>query len=305
VTVDRTLTVSGLAHHFDGRAALDGVSFTVRPGRLTGFVGANGAGKTTTMRVIMGVLKPDEGTVLFGGQRMNLDIRRRVGYMPEERGLYPKMKVLDQLVYLGRLLGVAKGTAKERAERLLEEVGLADRAGDLLHVLSLGNQQRVQVAAALIHNPEVLVLDEPFSGLDPSAMDAMGERLRERAQAGVPVLFSSHQLELVERLCDDLVVIHHGKIVAAGESSQLREERAGHRYRIEIRGYPTWVPDMQGVRVVSPGHEGGPGRGPTVVELDDSVDAASVLAAAQQAGAVTEFGRLRPTLSQVFAEVTQ
>lgn len=305
VTDARTLTVRGLTHKFGDRTALSDVTFDVRPGRLTGFVGGNGAGKTTTMRAIVGVMQPDAGQVTFGGQPMTLEVRRGIGYMPEERGLYPKMKVLEQLVFLGRVLGVPKQEAARRAKRLLSDFGLTDRSDDVLHTLSLGNQQRVQVAAALIHEPSLLVLDEPFSGLDPSAMNLMGDQLRERAGAGVPVLFSSHQLDLVEKLCDDIVLIHEGAVVATGEVDALREQRAGKRYRVEIEGQPGWQPNLPGVRVIEMGgSHGRTGHGVTV-ELDPAVDAQVLLAAAQQAGPVAHFGRALPTLAELFLEVAR
>ncbi|WP_062527161.1 ABC transporter ATP-binding protein [Demequina rhizosphaerae] len=296
---DATLAVHGLTHDFGERRALDGVSFEVRPGRLTGFVGANGAGKTTTMRAIVGVLRPDAGTVTFGGSPMGLEVRRRIGYMPEERGLYPKMKVAEQLVYLARVLGVAKADAESRASGLLDALGLAERRDDLLHTLSLGNQQRVQVAAALIHEPDLLILDEPFSGLDPIAMDAMAARLRDRAEAGVPVLFSSHQLDLVERLCDDLVLIHDGRVVAAGDARALREERAGRRYRVAVAGEDAWRPALAGMTAVEAGPHG------TLVDLDDGADPQELLVAAQAAGPVTHFSRTVPSLAELFAEVVR
>ena len=279
--------------------ALDRVSFDVRPGRLTGFVGANGAGKTTAMRIIMGVLASDAGTVTLADRPLDLAARRRFGYMPEERGLYPKMRVLDQLVFLGRVRGLTPVLARTRAIELLEELELGDRMTDVLHTLSLGNQQRVQVAAALLHEPVLLILDEPFSGLDPIAVDAMAARLRARAEAGVPVLFSSHQLELVERLCDDLVVIHEGRIVARGDAAQLQEEHAGTRIRIVVDGGTDWLSAAPGVTVVSSDPRG------TVLELADGADGQSLLLEAQRHGAVREFGRVVPTLSEIFHEVTR
>jgi ABC-2 type transport system ATP-binding protein len=294
-----TLSVRGLSQTFGDRVALDDVTFDVQPGRLTGFVGGNGAGKTTTMRAIVGVMKPDAGAVTLGGEPMTLDVRRTIGYMPEERGLYPKMKVLEQLVFLGRILGVGKVEAERRAGGLLSDFGLEERADDMLHTLSLGNQQRVQVAAALIHDPTVLVLDEPFSGLDPNAMGAMSARLRERAGDGVPVLFSSHQLDLVEKLCDDIVLIHEGRVVATGEVDALREQRAGRRYRVQVEGQPEWRPDLPGVTVLEVGKAG------ATVTLDDDADAQDLLADAQRAGAVAHFGKVLPSLAELFTEVAK
>ena len=152
--------------------------------------------------------------------------RQRFGYMPEERGLYPKQKVADQLAYLGRLSGMSTASARAAIAEHLERFGLTDRADDRVEALSLGNQQRVQIIAALLHGPTALVLDEPFSGLDPAAVDAMADVLRDRAASGVPVLFSSHQLDLVERLCDNLIVLARGRVVAQGSVEALRERRS-------------------------------------------------------------------------------
>lgn len=294
------LSLMGVSRSFGSTVALADVSFAVRPGRMTGFVGANGAGKTTAMRIILGVLSPDEGRVELGGRPLTLPVRARFGYMPEERGLYPKMKIAEQLVYLGRVHGMSAAAARRRADELLTELGLDDRAHDQLQTLSLGNQQRVQVAAALIHDPVLLVLDEPFSGLDPLAVDRMGEQLRDRARAGVPVLFSSHQLELVERLCDDVVIIDHGRVVASGEAAELRNARAGRRLRVvvEPQADPTALVDgVSGATVVAHGD------GAVVVDLTPEADDQALLAAAQRQGAVREFARVVPTLAEIFREV--
>jgi ABC-2 type transport system ATP-binding protein len=216
------LQLTGVTKSYGSRPALDDVSFQVRPGRLTGFVGGNGAGKTTTMRIILGVLAKDAGTVTLDGAEVTASYRRRFGYMPEERGLYPKMKVLEQVVYLARLHGFSRADGEARATALLEQLGLGERLADNVETLSLGNQQRAQIAAALVHDPEVLILDEPFSGLDPLAVDVVAGVLQQRASEGAAVLFSSHQLDVVERLCDDLVIIAGGTIRAAGARESLR-----------------------------------------------------------------------------------
>lgn len=281
--------------------ALDGVDFSVGPGRMTGFVGANGAGKTTTMRIILGVTRADAGTVTWQGHQLDAALRRRIGYMPEERGLYPKMPVESQLVYLARLHGVAKDTARERVRSLLERLGLADRAGDRLDALSLGNQQRVQVAASLAHDPVLLVLDEPFSGLDPRAVDVMAELLREQVDRGVPVLFSSHQLELVERVCDDLVVVDSGRVVAAGPAQELRSRYATGRYRLECDPAPLWLGEEEGVTVLSV-----EGRR-ALVDLGeaDSGAAQRLLDRARDRGRVISFGPDVRSLAEIFREVTR
>ncbi|OIQ82662.1 ABC-type transporter ATP-binding protein EcsA [mine drainage metagenome] len=313
------LTLDAVTRRFGDRLALDGVSFEVRPGRVTGFVGANGAGKTTTMRIIMGVLAADSGHVRFGARPVDLPLRRQFGYMPEERGLYPKMKVVDQLVYLGRIHGLDAATARTRAEALLDALGLAERRTDVLGTLSLGNQQRVQVAAALLHDPVLLVLDEPFSGLDPLAVDLMAERLRERADAGVPVLFSSHQLELVERLCDDVVIISAGTVAAAGDARALRRARAGRRLRVVVtpsqrdksRGSadgssPLLLETLEAEFARASGVTAvGVDGDAFTVDLDEGADAQVVLATALRHGDVEEFGAIVPTLADIFREVVR
>lgn len=304
--MDRELRLVGISRSFGGHVALDDVSFTVRPGRTTGFVGANGAGKTTAMRIVLGVLAPDAGRVELGGEPLTLPVRARFGYMPEERGLYPKMKVADQLIYLGRVHGLDLATARRNTEALLAELGLADRADDVLHTLSLGNQQRVQVAAALVHDPILLVLDEPFSGLDPIAVDAMGALLRERAAAGVPVLFSSHQLELVERVCDDVVIIDHGRVVAAGEAQELRAARAGRRYRVRVARDGGAPLDAAALAAAVPGAtvvDGG--NGAAVVDLGTDGDEQALVAAALAQGALRELTPVVPTLAEIFREVVR
>ena len=231
------LELTGLSRRFGDVVALDGVTFTVPDGEIVGFVGPNGAGKTTTMRIALGVLEPDAGEVRWNGHLLDAEARRRFGYMPEERGLYPKMKVLEQLVYLARLHGLSRPDASRRAAETIEVLGVAERANDRVENLSLGNQQRVQLAAALVHRPDVLILDEPFSGLDPVGVDALTGVLRGEADGrGVPVVFSSHQLELVERLCDRVVLIDHGRIVAAGTIEELRSSRERRRLRVHVGG---------------------------------------------------------------------
>ena len=201
------LHIDRLSKRFGDVQALKDMSFSVHPGEIYGFVGSNGAGKSTTMRIALGVLEADSGEVRLGNTLMNDSLRRRIGYMPEERGLYAKEKIADQLKFLGQLHGMTAAAAQNNANHLLERLGLADRAEDKLETLSLGNQQRVQLAASLIHTPDLLILDEPFSGLDPVAVNVMSDMLVDRANAGVPVVFSSHQLGLVQRLCDRVGIV--------------------------------------------------------------------------------------------------
>ncbi|RZT77634.1 ABC-2 type transport system ATP-binding protein [Micromonospora violae] len=295
----RTLRLDGVDRSFGDRQVLRNVSFEVSAGRMTGFVGANGAGKTTTMRIILGVLAPDAGEVSWGGTALTRQDRRRFGYMPEERGLYPKMTTREQVTYLGRLHGLDAAAARRSTDALLDRVGLGERGDDLLETLSLGNQQRAQIAAALVHDPEVLVLDEPFSGLDPLAVETVVAVLRERAAAGVPVLFSSHQLDVVERLCDDLVIIGDGVIRAAGSRQQLRDSYTMPRFELVVEHDAGWVRDHPGVTVVEL-------DGARVVfDLPAGADEQPVLQAALARGPVRAFRPISPSLTEIFREVTQ
>ncbi len=291
------LVIDGLVRHFGSATAIEGVGFTVHAGELVGFVGGNGAGKTTTMRIIMGVLAADAGQVSFAGHPVTAAERARFGYLPEERGLYQKQRVLDQLVYLGRLHGMGQQQARTEAMTLLARLGLADRANDRLETLSLGNQQRVQIIAAVLHTPTALVLDEPFSGLDPEAVDALVGLVREHTARGIPVLFSSHQLDLVERLCDRVVVLARGGIVADGTPAALRN-KGTVRYRLVLSEDAGWVREQPGLAVLDVE------RGTAIVEPQSEDAAQALLAAAVRRGGVSEFARVVPTLSEIYREVT-
>ncbi len=288
------ITVEKLTRRYGDVTVVDDVSFEVRPGRTTGFVGANGAGKTTTMRMIMGVLAASAGDVLWQGSPITADERRRFGYMPEERGLYPRMKLRDQLVYFARLHGMSRADAQRRADDLLAHFGLEDRADDLLDELSLGNQQRIQIAASLVHHPSALVLDEPFSGLDPLAVDSMVELLQQEAR-DLPLLFSSHQLDLVERLCDDLVILSGGRLVAAGPVDELRS-RGADRYRVVLDGEDAaWLRDLRGVAVRDV-------DGPTALLDLAGLTAPELVRAVGERSAVLEVARDHQPLSEIFKE---
>ncbi|MBF4994242.1 ATP-binding cassette domain-containing protein [Arthrobacter gandavensis] len=291
------LQVRKLTRRFGEKTAVDSVTFDIPSGQMTGFVGANGAGKTTTMRMIMGVLSTTSGEILLDGAPLDAEARSSFGYMPEERGLYPKQPILDQLVYLGQLHRMSSAAARKGAVELLERFGLGGRTRDKLESLSLGNQQRVQIAASLLHKPSVLILDEPFSGLDPVAVDSMVELLRERTSAGVPVLFSSHQLDLVDRLCDNMVVLQQGKVIASGTGDDLRA-KAVNRHRLTISPDAGWVRDEPGVRVLDV-------AGPTaILQFDDDDARQRLLATALTRGSVEEFAPIRPSLSEIYREVT-
>ena len=287
------MAVEGLTKSFGGLAVLKGVSFTVQPGRILGFLGRNGAGKTTTMRCIFGLMDPDTGVVRYDGRELTRPIRRAFGYMPEERGLYPKMSVQSQLVHFGRLAGMGRAEARAASLAWLEQLGLAERRRDRLEQLSHGNQQRVQLAAALIHDPQVLVLDEPFSGLDPVGVGEMGDVLRQAAAGGATILFSSHQLDLVEGLCADVAIINGGRIVEHGDLESIRARSPLRRVEVGVDGR-AWVPsDVPVIRVG--------GERPHLL-VPAGVSAEALLAAARASGTITAFRYEPPTLSDLFHE---
>ena len=292
------LTVDRLSKRYGDVVALDDMTFTVAPGEIFGFVGSNGAGKSTTMRIILGVLEPDSGRVTLGDAPIDLRTRRRIGYMPEERGLYPKMKVGEQLVFLARLHGMSADAAADSARRWTQRLGVDQRYDDNVADLSLGNQQRVQLAAALVHDPDVLVLDEPFSGLDPVAVDVMSDVLKEKAAEGIPVIFSSHQLDLVQRLCDRVGIVATGRMRAEGAVDDLRTP-AGVILEIDGPDSTTrWADDCPGV-LEADYQTGGARLRVDPTALDDQ----AVLGRALDNGPVHRFARTTPDLTELFREV--
>ena len=294
------LQVDHLVRTYGTVRALDGMTFDVQPGAVTGFLGPNGAGKTTTMRAIFGLTALDAGEVRWEGRPIDFAARRRFGYLPEERGLYPTMKVLDQLVWLGELRGMSKEAATDAASGWLAELTLTDRAHDPLEELSLGNQQRVQLIGALIHEPDVLVLDEPFSGLDPVAVDSLSKVLVAEARRGATVVFSSHQLDLVEDLCERAVVVDRGRVVAEGTIDELTAG-ADPVLEIEVPTDPdgTWTAALDGIDVLSIN------AGRVRLQLPTGAGspaerAQAALDAARRAGPINRFGFERRSLAEVF-----
>jgi ABC-2 type transport system ATP-binding protein len=294
------LELRDLGRRYGDTVALDGLSLACPSGEVVGFVGPNGAGKTTAMRIAMGILEADAGDVLWHGEPISQDIQRTFGYMPEERGLYPKMRVDRQLRYLALLHGRSPADAEAAVGEWVTRLGLAEHAGQRVEELSLGNQQRVQLAGALVHAPPALILDEPFSGLDPIGTDVMSEVLAERAGAGAAVIFSSHQLDLVERICDRVAIVSRGRIVAAGRVEELRAQRSGPRLRVVVEGASDdWLAGVPGA-LVAARDDGG-----WLVELEHGADDQRVLDAARRAGRVSSFAPARPTLAELFREVVE
>jgi ABC-2 type transport system ATP-binding protein len=294
------LTLSDLHKRFGTVQALDGCSFSVERGRMLGFLGPNGAGKTTAMRAIFGLVELDGGEVLWDGRPVGLGDRLRFGYMPEERGLYPRMRVAEQIGYFARLHGVGANAASTAAADWLDRLGLAERADARLEELSHGNQQRVQLAAALVHEPELLVLDEPFAGLDPVAVHTLADALRGQAERGAAVLFSSHQLELVEDICDEVAIVDHGRVAATGKLATLRRRSQRREIAVELDGAPAdWLPHVDGVELVER-RDGG-----LRLSLGSDVDPELVLAEAGRTARVVRFSYGPPSLAELFLELVR
>jgi ABC-2 type transport system ATP-binding protein len=291
------LELDGLTRRFGPVVALDELTFTVPAGQVFGFLGPNGAGKTTAMRAILGISALDSGEIRWKGVPVTAEDRRRFGYMPEERGLYPSMVVHEQLEYLAELRGMPRAEARESAATWLDRLGVGDRAADKLEALSLGNQQRVQLAAAFVHAPELLVLDEPFSGLDPVGIDSLSGFLHDQAAAGATVVFSSHQLDLVEHICEAVAIINRGRVVATGTVDELTTAGPA-RLLVEVDGDAggRWATPLRGVEVL------GNNEGRLRLKLGPRTRAETVLRRAQGAGAVRHFSYERRRLSEVFRE---
>jgi len=276
------LTFAHVCKSFGPVRALKDCSFSVAPGRMLGFLGPNGAGKTTAMRAVFGLVAVDTGEVSWKSRPIVAEDRLRFGYMPEERGLYPRMRVGEQLEYLGTLHGLTAGAARLAASAWLDRLGLPERADAKVEELSHGNQQRVQLAAALLHEPDLLVLDEPFAGLDPVAVQMLAQVLRGEAERGAAVLFSSHQLDLVEDICQEVAIIDHGHVVATGDLNALRQASQRRRIRVQLENaQPAWM------------------------TLDREVDPARVLADAERAGRVVAFEYGPPSLGELFLELVE
>ena len=291
------LKLEGLTKRYNGVVALDGCSLEVPRGQMLGFLGPNGAGKTTAMRSVFGLVTLQEGQVTWDGLTIGRQEMLGFGYMPEERGLYPRMTVLDQVIYFGRLHGMERHAARDRARELLDELGLTERLDTRVQNLSHGNQQRVQLAVALTHSPNLMVLDEPFSGLDPVAAETMADVLRQLAADGAAVLFSSHQLDVVEHLCRDVAIIDEGAVVLSGRVDDLRASSPHRHVEMVVRGADAgWADSLPGASVrLRDGDR-------VLLEVSRDADPGRFFALASEAGEIIEFSFAPPPLSKVFRE---
>lgn len=286
----------GLHRKYGDTVALDGLTVSIPAGVVFGLLGPNGSGKTTSMRAVMGVTAVDAGEIRWEGRPVKREDRLRFGYMPEERALYPDMFVAEHLIYFARLHGATKADARVRTEDWLDRLNLSERAGEKVSNLSQGNKQRVQVANTLIHDPELMLMDEPFSGLDPVGIGFLASVLSERAEQGATVVFSSHQLDVVESLCSQVAIVHKGRLVSAGSTRDVTAP-TGKRLSLEVRGARSgWERRLKGVTVLSKKD------GRLDLELHDGHAVSAVLDQARKAGEVTEFAQVRRKMSEVFLD---
>jgi ABC-2 type transport system ATP-binding protein len=294
-----TLSIDGLHKRFGEIQALDGVSLSIPTGEVFGFLGANGAGKTTTMRIVLGLMRADEGTVSWMGREARSWPRRTWGYMPEERGLYLRMPVLEQLVHIAALYGVGRRQARTEAQAWLERFRIPDVGNRRLDSLSKGNQQKVQYIATILHDPDVLLMDEPFVGLDPVNVAMLKAAFLEMRDRGKTLVFSTHQLETAEALCDSVAIIHRGRIVASGTTREVRRS-TGHRavrFATAADDGLAWLDELPEVKVTRDGHDY------AELRVGRGTDAQDILRAAVARGEeVLRFEVTDPSLEDVFVE---
>jgi ABC-2 type transport system ATP-binding protein len=293
------LVLDALRKRYGAVQALDGISFVAQPGQVFGFLGPNGAGKTTTMRIVLDIIHADEGSVAWRGRRV-ADLQRRIwGYLPEERGLYPRMNVLDQLVFLGSLRGLARAEAARRARDWLRRFRIADFADRRAEQLSKGNQQKVQFIGAILHDPEILLMDEPFSGLDPINADLLKQALLELRDQGKAIVFSTHQMESVEELCDAIAIINRGRLVLSGPTTVVKQQAGRRVVRLGVAGNGelAWLNTLPNVSVSRSGldyHE---------IRLHDGIDPETILhEALSRHRYVTRFEIATPSIEEIFIE---
>ena len=294
------LVIDGLKKRFGEVQALDGISFSVEPGVVFGFLGANGAGKTTTMRIILDILLPDEGSVTWNGSDARHVPRRTWGYLPEERGLYPRMKVLDQLVFFASLYGIPRRKAADEVRYWLTRFRVPEYADRRAEELSKGNQQKIQFIAAILHDPEVLIMDEPFPGLDPVNVRLLKEAFLEMKGRGKTLIFSTHQMETVEELCESIAIVDRGKVIVSGPVRDVKRAMGRQVVRLAIEGDGNgadWVETIPGVKVTV--------RREDYVEIQVPAerDPESILRTALDRGdRVTRFEIAEPSLEEIFIE---
>jgi ABC-2 type transport system ATP-binding protein len=292
------ISLENVTKSYDGVTAVDGVSLQVREGAILGLLGPNGAGKTSTIRMIMNILVPDEGSIRVFGQTVGDQTRHSIGYLPEERGLYPRMKVLDVIVFLGSLRGLSEAEARKRGREWLERFDLSEWADKKVQELSKGMQQKVQFICAVLHKPQLMILDEPFSGLDPVNADTVESTILEKRGQGSTIVLSTHRMEQVEKMCDSICLIDKGHKVLDGDLRTIKRSYGKNTVRIEFDGPDSFLthPAIESMKRFASGAE---------AKLKPGGDAQEVLKGALAAGArIHRFELLEPSLNEIFIEKT-
>jgi len=291
---EQALALNGLVKDFDGKRAVDQISFTARKGEILGLLGPNGAGKTTTIRMIMNVIAPDQGTIEILGRPFSEKMKDSIGYLPEERGLYRKMKVMDVLVYLGELKGLRRETIRERGLKLLRQFDLESYEQKKVEELSKGMAQKLQIISTILHEPELLILDEPFSGLDPLNIDLVTRILLEKKKEGVSIILSTHLMEYAEKLVDTVVMIDQGRKVLDGKLAQIKSQYGTKFIRVEYEGDSAFMSGLEYVKSFRDyGRE-------MEIELVDLAHKSRLLEALNARVSLNSFQLTEPSLQHIF-----
>jgi ABC-2 type transport system ATP-binding protein len=294
--METAIALRDVVKEFDGFRAVDGVSLEIPAGEIFGLLGPNGAGKSTTIRMIMDIIRPDSGTITVLGQSSQTHVRRSVGYLPEERGLYKKMKVLDMLAFLGTLKGSSPSDARKESQGWLEKLAIGDWATRKVEELSKGMQQKIQFAAAVLGKPKALILDEPFSGMDPVNQNLFKDTILDLNRQGTTIIFSTHQMETAERLCKEIALINKGKLVLSGSLAKVKEGFGKNSLLIEYDGDGTFLGSLRGVARVD-------GYGSySEIRLEAGADPQAIFQAVAGRLKVKKFEIVAPTLHNIFIE---
>ena len=288
------LEVKGATKKFGDFTAVDNLNLSIEKGQMYGFLGANGAGKTTTFRMILGLLDPTEGDIRWNGKPITYASSPEIGYLPEERGLYPKMKVKEQLVYLAQLRNMPKAEAEKQVSRWLERFEVPHYASQKVEELSKGNQQKIQLVAALLHNPALLILDEPFSGLDPVNVEMLKSAILDFQKQGATIIFSSHRMDHVEELCDDMSIMDHGKVVVGGSIREVKQSFGKQNVRIKMDSDLSQLAAVPGVENYTAIRDG------ALFRISDESTADRLLGEAMKMGSLRYFAIEEPSLEEIF-----
>jgi len=288
------LKLESVVKQFGNKRAVNGISFEAREGEIFGLIGANGAGKTTTMRMVLGLIFPDEGKITYEGKPYSAELKSRFGYLPEERGLYPKYKVCDQLLYLAELRGMKRADADRELKAWLERFGVPENYGRKVEELSKGNQQKIQFIAAVIHRPDYLILDEAFSGLDPVNVELLKETIQDLKRRGATILFSSHRMEHVEELCENICILDRSNAVLQGSLREIKRRFPRERVVLAtdrpVEGLDR-IPGVTSIKRLENGYD---------IRISDERAAQKILQRAAESAEVTRFEVMEPTLNEIF-----